>query len=162
AARLQENETVVLEGWHFFVGIQSEVLRRCTSISHSRNPHCTQAAQQCRLMACPRTAQRTEAYGPSVSLQWQAVGSIQSSRTGTAFFAVAISFALTLVRCLRQRSRGPWARSQQGGYQACDALAVMEKKPASCLCFGRRFRHCHTRNFRPPMFLPGSRLFAGK
>src|SRR5262249_51398220 len=31
-----------------------------------RNPHCTQAAQQCRLMACPRTAQRTEAYRRSV------------------------------------------------------------------------------------------------
>src|SRR6516225_5559237 len=31
-----------------------------------RNPHCTQAAQQCRFMACPRTAQRTEAYRPSV------------------------------------------------------------------------------------------------
>src|SRR5262249_46399151 len=25
-----------------------------------RNPHCTQAAQQCRLWPCPRTAQRTE------------------------------------------------------------------------------------------------------
>src|SRR5499427_7306088 len=37
-------------------------------------------------MACPRTAQRTEAYGPSVSLQWQAVGSTRSSsRTGNAF-----------------------------------------------------------------------------
>ena len=60
-----------------------------------RNPHCTQAAQQCRLWPCPRTAQKTEAYGPSVSLQWQAVGSTRSSsRTGNAFFAGAISFAL--------------------------------------------------------------------
>src|SRR5262249_27159981 len=84
------------------------------------------------------------------------------TRTGNAFFVVAISFALTPVRSLRPRSRGPWARSGQGGYHACDALAVMEKKSASCLCFGRRFRHCHTRNFSPPMFLPGSRLFAGK
>ena len=51
-----------------------------------RDPHCTQAAQQCRLWPCPRTAQRTEAYGPSVSLQWQAVGSTRSSsRTGNAF-----------------------------------------------------------------------------
>ena len=51
-----------------------------------RNPHCTQAAQQCRLWPCPRTAQKTEAYGPSVSLQWQAVGSTRSSsRTGNAF-----------------------------------------------------------------------------
>ena len=31
-----------------------------------RNPHCTQAAHKCRLMACSRTAQRTEAYRPSV------------------------------------------------------------------------------------------------
>ena len=40
-----------------------------------RNPHCTQAAQLCRLWPCPRTAQRMEPYRPSVSLQWQAVGS---------------------------------------------------------------------------------------
>src|SRR5262249_25613544 len=73
------------------------------------------------------------------------------------FFVVAVGFALTPARCLRPRSRGPWARCGQGGYHACDALAVMEKKPASCLCFGRRFRHCHARNFSPPMFLPGSR-----
>src|SRR5262249_28445138 len=109
------------------------------------------------------------------------------TRTGNAFFVVGISFALTPVRCLRPRSRGPWARSGEGGYHACDALAVMEKSlllPRSrgpwarsgeggyhacdalavmekslllVFSFGRRFRHCHTHNFSPPMFLPGSR-----
>src|SRR5262249_21862965 len=38
-------------------------LQRCTSISHSRNPHCTQAAQQCRLWPArelPKGRRRTD------------------------------------------------------------------------------------------------------
>src|SRR5262249_22756780 len=50
---------------NFTISISEPQILAAT-ISHSRNPHCTQAAQQCRLMACPRTAQRTEGYRPSV------------------------------------------------------------------------------------------------
>src|SRR5262249_7407094 len=62
-----------------------------------RNPHCTQAAQQCRLMALPENCPKDGGVRTFRSLQRQAVGSTRSSsRTGNAFFAVAISFALTV------------------------------------------------------------------
>src|SRR5262249_61979892 len=64
-----------------------------------RNPHCTQAAQQCRLRPArelPKGRKGTDlpfhfSGRPSASTQ-------SSSRTGNAFFAAAISFALTPVR----------------------------------------------------------------
>jgi len=93
-----------------------------------RNPHCTQAAQQCRLWPCPRTARRTEALR---TFRFTSVAGRRRHsiilKNRQRFFCRCNQLRTTPVRCLRPRSRGPWARSGQGGYHACDALAVMEK-----------------------------------
>ena len=67
-----------------------------------RNPHCTQAAQQCKLMACPRTAQRTEAYRPSVHFSGRPSAALDHPQEPATLFlpvqsASHLSFSFALI-----------------------------------------------------------------
>src|SRR6516164_1064615 len=89
-----------------------------------RNPHCTQAAQQCKLMACPRTAQRTEAYRPSVHFSGRPSAALDHPQEPATLFlpvqsASHLSFSFALIVQLRTyrsrpRSREPLAAPKHG------------------------------------------------